>query len=546
MLLSMLIGWGALAAFSHASASKLSPPSDIPAPPTQLPLAQVASDSSLARAVVRAVETSARLRAARARLNAAQARVGPAGARPDPMLMAGIQNLPATAPGFGEEMTMKMIGITQTISRGGKLSLSRAAVQRDVEAVRATVIAESLSVVADANRAYLDVALADRTLALLERTHGVLTQLVAASDLRYRTVAGPTGGQSFPSPARSAVPMAASAPVGGMSTPSMPASSPSPSAGSGMSAGMGSQPPTPVLRTAPQQSTARTAAEAMPTDPMAAPSMSQGSGSLADLLTSRQTLVRLGERVATARSERVAALARFNGLIGVPSDSSLSGATVPERLARAAIAPLSQIRFESLSLGSLVSDSPLPSLSQLEHLSHARSPELRAHEAMIKAQALRVELARKARVPDIDLSIEYGQRDHMPDMITARVSVPLQLHRSERQQQGVVEAQADLAALHADHEERIRDLHAQVATLHGTLERDRTQLALYRRAILPEGERIAEARALQFAAGKSAWSDVLQAEASRLEDQLTYERTLVGFAKTLIALEQLIGEEVVP
>ena len=60
-----------------------------------------------------------RIRAAGARLDAARSRIAPAGARPDPMIMAGFQNVPAARPSLSrEDMTMAMVGVSQTITLG--------------------------------------------------------------------------------------------------------------------------------------------------------------------------------------------------------------------------------------------------------------------------------------------------------------------------------------------------------------------------------------------------------------------------------------------
>ena len=80
--------------------------------------------------VAKAFAANPHLRAAEAQASAARARVGPAGAWPDPMLMAGIQNLPLTresAAGHAisagaDPMTMKMVGATQTVPYPGKKS----------------------------------------------------------------------------------------------------------------------------------------------------------------------------------------------------------------------------------------------------------------------------------------------------------------------------------------------------------------------------------------------------------------------------------------
>lgn len=96
--------------------------------------------------------------AARARVGAARARVGPAAAWPDPMLMAGIQNLPlgkmnssgtsmSSLP--GDDMTMKMIGVSQTIPYPGKSGIRRRVAEREVEAAITAVRAASLDVARD-------------------------------------------------------------------------------------------------------------------------------------------------------------------------------------------------------------------------------------------------------------------------------------------------------------------------------------------------------------------------------------------------------------
>src|SRR5688572_27635510 len=76
-------------------------------------------DVELDSVVRLATETSPAVRAALARVEAARARIGAAGARPDPMLMAGVQNFPVSEPGFRDFMTMKMVGLEQTLPYPG-------------------------------------------------------------------------------------------------------------------------------------------------------------------------------------------------------------------------------------------------------------------------------------------------------------------------------------------------------------------------------------------------------------------------------------------
>ncbi|MEO7648796.1 MAG: hypothetical protein ABIV11_11290, partial [Gemmatimonadaceae bacterium] len=84
---------------------------------------------SLAR---QAIAVNSTIRSAAARVTAARERVSPAGVWPDPMLMLGIINVPLGseelpahgAPMGPDPMTMRVIGIEQTVPFPGKLSMA--------------------------------------------------------------------------------------------------------------------------------------------------------------------------------------------------------------------------------------------------------------------------------------------------------------------------------------------------------------------------------------------------------------------------------------
>ena len=106
------------------------------------------------------------IRAARDRVEAARAAVGPAGALPDPMLAVGITNLPVSDPGFSDFMTMKMVGIGQTLPYPGKLALRRRAATAEIGAADADLAAARLKVEAEVKQAYYELAFYDQALAI--------------------------------------------------------------------------------------------------------------------------------------------------------------------------------------------------------------------------------------------------------------------------------------------------------------------------------------------------------------------------------------------
>jgi outer membrane protein, heavy metal efflux system len=218
---------------------------------------------------------------------------------------------------------------------------------------------------------------------------------------------------------------------------------------------------------------------------------------------------------------------------------------VPERVARAAVADSAhRVRFVSDALGARAADSPLPPLAELQEMAVRESPALREQEATIAAQAARVELAGREYLPDLDLSLQYGQRLGRPDMVTAMVSVPLPLQKGRKQDQAVAEARSERAALEAEYDARRNAIRADVARLYSELERQRAQLALYVKAIIPQGRATLASATAGYQTGGTGFPGVLESRATLFTYEIEYVRALSDFATTLAELERVVGKEV--
>ena len=420
--------------------------------------------------VARALAVNPRVTAAAARVEAARHRIAPAGARPDPMLVAGIQNLPLgkeqqaisahglpTVSGGPDPMTMRTIGVEQTIPYPGKLSLRRQVAEREVSAAEASLASATRRVEYEVETEYYELAFLDRALEILGRNQGVLVSLIKLTETRYGV----------------------------------------------------------------------------------------GSGGQQDVLKSNLETSRLAETAAALTEQRVAALARLNAVLDRPSEAPISTPTIPDAVARVAVADSTrEIRFVSSALGTRTADSPLRPLAELQEMAVRESPELREHEAMIAAQAARVELARKEASPDFDVSLQYGQRFRYPDMVTATVSVPIPLQRQRKQDALVTTAGAELAALEAEHHASANDVRAEVARLVSELERGRSQLALYVKAVIPQGRATFASATAAYQVGRAELRAVLDDQAALFTYETEYFRVLSDFAKNLAELERIAGKEI--
>jgi len=396
------------------------------------------------------------LRAARARLAAARARIEPSATRPDPTLQAGFLNLPITRPNLrDDEMTMSMIGISQSFPAAGRLSQRRRVATADAESAAAEYASTRLSVHAAIEGLYFELLFVDASRPLVEQQRDALSGIVRATDARY------AAGE------------------------------------------------------APQH----------------------------ELLTARIAAQRIAESALIVREQQRTLTARLNAHLNRDDSVSLTLAAT-EIVSRVADPAATNARYADTTLGSRVADSPLLSLDSLQRLAATRSPVLMSQKAMIRAQAARVQLAQAAGAPDIDVSLQYGNRLGRRDMMTAMVAIPLHVQRARNLTPQRIAAQADLDALTAEHDALQAQLRADVTTLTSDAERARAQTALYAQSILPQARAAVASALTSYQASRTELATVLSAQSAVLTYEMSQLRSRIDVAIALSRLRQTVGAEV--
>jgi outer membrane protein TolC len=145
-----------------------------------------APDPQIRALVNEALQNNPEIQAARNEVDAARQRVSPAGAFDDPMLEAGLINVPTDSWRFNrEDMTMKMLGLAQRLPFPGKRALRREVAERDAETAQHGYREMVNRVVRELKLAYLDLALALESVRLLKDTTLVLEQFRRIVESRY-------------------------------------------------------------------------------------------------------------------------------------------------------------------------------------------------------------------------------------------------------------------------------------------------------------------------------------------------------------------------
>ena len=150
------------------------------------PAGDRAATPALDSLVTEALRNNPELRAAAKETEAANQRVRPAGALEDPMLEAGLLNAPIQPFSLNrEDMTMKMLGLSQKLPFPGKRALREQVAAKDAETVNYGLRETTNRIVREVKLAYFDLALTDETVRLLQNNRLILEQFLRIAEGRY-------------------------------------------------------------------------------------------------------------------------------------------------------------------------------------------------------------------------------------------------------------------------------------------------------------------------------------------------------------------------
>ena len=243
-----------------------------------------------------------------------------------------------------------------------------------------------------------------------------------------------------------------------------------------------------------------------------------GTGEHAPVLKAQVELGRLEDQLRSLRQQRRPAAARLNAALG-----------------RAATAPIAVP--DSLPMAALDLDEEV-----LKGRLQAANPMLQMRHGQVQAQSLSVELAGKQFYPDLTVSLDYihiGDQGANPLMAMATLNLPLWRSSYEAGQRAAkLSHQAALQGV-ADEENRL------AAELELALYKQRdaqSRSALYRDSLLPKAEQALNVTQRAFAADRSDFLAVIDAQRTLLEFQLAYERARTDQALHWAEIEKLVGE----
>lgn len=251
-----------------------------------------------------------------------------------------------------------------------------------------------------------------------------------------------------------------------------------------------------------------------------------GRGPQGAILQTNVEQERLRQRLIDVEVRREAALRRLSRLLDRP-DLMLAGAINVERPA-------------------------VPTIdSQVVSDATARHPELRAMNAAVSRARTEIELAERARYPDLGIGLMYMDMPlgAMPEMsgseriasgigIMLSASLPvrgsrLRAQREEaeiRHRQAIARTRAAATAVET-----------QIAELAAIAHREAESLEMYRSRLMPRADATVESVLAAYTTGETDYTAFLDAERARLEIAVGYEEAFVRYLAAHARLERSLG-----
>jgi outer membrane protein TolC len=190
------------------------------------------------------------------------------------------------------------------------------------------------------------------------------------------------------------------------------------------------------------------------------------------------------------------------------------------------------------------------------------NPELKSIDFTIAQEQAAIDLAKKNYFPDLTLGVEYintnpaleppanpetGEvprvKDDGKDPVIAKFAINLPIWYN-KYRAGEQEARLRHVAALSERRDRENSLISDLKMeLYNFRDAER-KISLYRDTLVPKAKQSFNVIQKAFTTGKTDFLDVVDAERTLLEFQLSYERALANRAQRLAKLEELIGQEI--
>ncbi|MBE9504015.1 MAG: TolC family protein [Proteobacteria bacterium] len=253
---------------------------------------------------------------------------------------------------------------------------------------------------------------------------------------------------------------------------------------------------------------------------------SVGRGVQQDILKAQVELSKLLERIISLREKRNSLKARLNHFMN--------------RLPQLPLGDPGEIRLSEIDI----------SVDQLQQTLGNEHPLIKKIQARIDMEKKKLKLAEREYYPDINLSLQYGQREDKgtidrPDFASAMVQVKLPIWHKTREGKKIKEVTARVSE--AENELRFvrSSLNFRIVKLKEEMDRDHEQALLFKDGIIPQATASLDSAVAGYQVNKVDFLTLLNNQITLFKYEIEYMRAITDHEITLAEMEEAVGLPIV-
>ena len=182
---------------------------------------------------------------------------------------------------------------------------------------------------------------------------------------------------------------------------------------------------------------------------------------------------------------------------------------------------------------------------QLQRIAENR-PDIRAKRLRFSQRKAELRLANSIKVPDVTIDLGYmvqgPQGPDNPQQWTMNLGVPLPIF--DRNQGGILAANAEVQAAQADLQKTLNDLNVQVDMAFRRMVQSRRLVEAYRGGVLEDVQSLFNTAEQAYGDKKGTIYDFLDAARSANDIQENYLEALFSYQRDVLLLESAIGQDI--
>lgn len=170
-------------------------------------------------------------------------------------------------------------------------------------------------------------------------------------------------------------------------------------------------------------------------------------------------------------------------------------------------------------------------------------PLVNQYQKIIDSYSKKLELAKKAVLPDFKITGAYGQRDNnRSDLFSLNLSFNLPIYKKRKQDPLVNELDFKLLAVNTELDNIKNDITYEINDQLININKEKRLIELLKNTIIPQTTQVLDSSIINYEVDKTDFLALIDAQLMFYKYELEYYRSISNYYKELAELEKIVGK----